>query len=106
MPGSIHVGFVVDKVVLGRFSPSTSVSPANIIPPLLHFHLSPPHEVCDCSDQAARYHNLGPQFRGFTSDPAHWLETEKERKKKYLLEASRSVCLNKQVRVVIFSSPE
>jgi hypothetical protein len=29
-PGSIHVGFVVDKVALGRFSPSTSVSPANI----------------------------------------------------------------------------
>jgi hypothetical protein len=27
---SIHVGFVVDKVALGRFSPSTSVSPANI----------------------------------------------------------------------------
>jgi hypothetical protein len=29
-PGSIHVGSVVDKVALGRFSPSTSVSPANI----------------------------------------------------------------------------
>jgi hypothetical protein len=55
------VGFVVDKVALGRFSPSTSVSPANIIPPLLHIHLSPPHEVCNCSDQAAHYHNLGPQ---------------------------------------------
>jgi hypothetical protein len=27
-PGSIHVGFVVDKVALGRFSPSISVSPA------------------------------------------------------------------------------
>jgi hypothetical protein len=61
-PGSIHVGFVVDKVALGRFSPSTSVSPANIIPPLLHIHLSPPHGVCDCSDQAAHYHNLGPQL--------------------------------------------
>jgi hypothetical protein len=78
------VGFVVDKVALGRFSPSTSVSPANIIPPSLHIHLSPPHEVCDCSDQAARYHNLAPKLGGFTSDPAHWLETEKERKKKYL----------------------
>jgi hypothetical protein len=62
-PGSIHVGFVVDKVALGRFSPSTSVSPANIIPPLLHIHLSPPHEVCDCSAQAAHYHNLGPKLR-------------------------------------------
>jgi hypothetical protein len=61
-PGSVHVGFVVDTVALGRFSPSTSVSPANIIPPLLHIHLSPPHEVCDRSDQAARYHNLGPQL--------------------------------------------
>jgi hypothetical protein len=29
-PESIHVGFVVDKVALGRFSPSTSDSPANI----------------------------------------------------------------------------
>jgi hypothetical protein len=35
--------------------------------------------VCDCSDQAAHYHNLG-----FTSDPAHWLETEKERKESYI----------------------
>jgi hypothetical protein len=29
-PSSGHVGFVVDKVALGRFSPSTSVSPANL----------------------------------------------------------------------------
>jgi hypothetical protein len=79
------VGFVVDKVTLGRFSPSTSVSPANIIPSLLNIHLSPPHEVCDCSDQAAHYHNLGPQLGGFTSDPAHWLETEKESKKNILV---------------------
>jgi hypothetical protein len=56
------VGFVVDKVALGRFSPSTSVSPANIIPPLLHIHMSLPHEVCNCSDQAAHYHNLGPKL--------------------------------------------
>jgi hypothetical protein len=28
-PRSGHVGFVVDKVALGRFSASTSVSPAN-----------------------------------------------------------------------------
>jgi hypothetical protein len=44
------------------FSPSTSVSPANIIQPSLHVHLSPPHEVCGRSDQAAHYHNLGPQL--------------------------------------------
>jgi hypothetical protein len=29
------------------FSPSSSVSPVNFIPPLLHTRLSPPHEVCD-----------------------------------------------------------
>jgi hypothetical protein len=29
-PMSSHVRFVVDKVALGRFLPSTSVSPANI----------------------------------------------------------------------------
>jgi hypothetical protein len=33
-----------------------------IIPPSLHIHLLPPHEVCDCSDQAAHYHNLGSQL--------------------------------------------
>jgi hypothetical protein len=53
---------MVEKVALDRFSPSTLVSPANIIPPLLHIHLSPPHEVCDYSDQAAHYHNLGPKL--------------------------------------------
>jgi hypothetical protein len=36
--------FVVDKVALGQFSPSTSVSPANLIPPvapkiILIYHL-------------------------------------------------------------------
>jgi hypothetical protein len=36
--------------------------PCKFILPLLHIHLSPPHEVCDCSDQAAHYHNLGPQL--------------------------------------------
>jgi hypothetical protein len=29
-PGSGHMEFVVDKVALGRFSPSTSVTPANL----------------------------------------------------------------------------
>jgi hypothetical protein len=33
-----------------------------IIPPLLHIHLAPRHEVCDCSVQAAHYHNVGPQL--------------------------------------------
>jgi hypothetical protein len=77
------VGFVVDKMALGRFSPSTSVSPANIIPPLLHIYLSPPHEVCDCSDQAAHYHNLGPQL-GASLLTRHigWKQKKKVKKKK------------------------
>jgi hypothetical protein len=44
------------------FSPSSSVFPCQFIPPLLHIHLSPPHEVCDSSDQAAHYHHLGPKL--------------------------------------------
>jgi hypothetical protein len=77
------VGFVVDKVALGRFSLSTSVSPANIIPPLLHIHLSLPHEVCDCSDQAAHYHNLGPKL-GASLLTRHigWKQKKKEKKKR------------------------
>jgi hypothetical protein len=71
------------KLALGRFSPSTSVSPANIIPPLLHIHLSPPHEVCGCSDQAAHYHNLGPKL-GASLLTRHivWKQKKRERKKK------------------------
>jgi hypothetical protein len=77
------VGFVVDKVALGRFSPSTSVSPENIIPPLLHIHLSPPHEVSDSSDQAAHYHNLGPKL-GASLLIRHigWKQKKKVKKKK------------------------
>jgi hypothetical protein len=30
--------------------------------PLLHTHLSPPHEVCDSLDQTAHYHTLGPKL--------------------------------------------
>jgi hypothetical protein len=77
------VGFVVDKVALGRFSPSTLVSPANIIPPLLHIHLSPPHEVCDCSDQAAHYHILGPKL-GASVLTRHigWKQKKESKKKK------------------------
>jgi hypothetical protein len=33
-----------------------------IIPPLLHTHLSPPHEVRDSPDQTAHYHTLGPKL--------------------------------------------
>jgi hypothetical protein len=60
----------------------TSVSPANIIPPLLHIHLSPPHEVCDRSDQAAHYHNLGPQL-GTSLLTRHigWKQKKKVKKK-------------------------
>jgi hypothetical protein len=76
------VGFVVDKVALGSLSPSTLVSPANIIPPLLHIHLSPPHEACDCSDQAAHYHNLGPKV-GASLLTRHigWKQKKKVKKK-------------------------
>jgi hypothetical protein len=63
-----------------RFSPSTSVSPANIIPPLLHIHLSPPHAVCDCPYQAAHYHNLGPKL-GASLLTRHigWKQKKKEK---------------------------
>jgi hypothetical protein len=76
------VGFVVEKVALGRFPPSTSVSPANIIPQLLHIHLSPPHEVCDRSDQAAHYHNLCPKL-GASLLTRHigWKQKKKVKKK-------------------------
>jgi hypothetical protein len=58
-----HVGFVTGKVALGQvFIRVIRFSPVNIIPPLLHIHISPPHEVCDSSDQAAHYHHLGPKL--------------------------------------------
>jgi hypothetical protein len=44
------------------FSLSSSVFFCHIIPPLLHTHLSLPHEVCDSSDQAAQYHTLSPEL--------------------------------------------
>jgi hypothetical protein len=62
-PGSIHVGFVVDRVAMGQvFLRVLRFSPVNNIPPLLHIHLPPPHEVCDSSDQAAHCHHLGPKL--------------------------------------------
>ena len=37
-PGSIHVGFVVDKVTLGQVFPRVlRFSPVNFIPPLLRY---------------------------------------------------------------------
>jgi hypothetical protein len=37
-PGSVHVGFVVDKVTLGQvFLRVLRFSPVNFIPPVLHF---------------------------------------------------------------------
>jgi hypothetical protein len=38
IPGSVHVGFVVDKVALGQVFPRVlRFSPVNFIPPVLHF---------------------------------------------------------------------
>jgi hypothetical protein len=55
--------FVVDKVALGHvFLRVLLFSPVSIIPPLLHIHISPPHEVCYSSEQAAHYHHLGPKL--------------------------------------------
>jgi hypothetical protein len=37
-PGSVHVGFVVDKVVLGQVFPRVlRFSLVNVIPPVLHY---------------------------------------------------------------------
>jgi hypothetical protein len=37
-PGSVHVGFVVDKVVLGQVFPRVlRFSPVNFIPSVLHY---------------------------------------------------------------------
>jgi hypothetical protein len=80
-PGLIHVGFVVDKVALWQgFLRVLLYSPANIIPPLVHIHLSPPHEVCDSSDQAAHYHHLGPKLgASFLTPYFGWKQNKKER---------------------------
>jgi hypothetical protein len=42
-PGSIHMGYVVDRVALGQGF--LRLPSASIIPPLLHAQLSPPLEV-------------------------------------------------------------
>jgi hypothetical protein len=73
------VGFVAEKVA--GFCPSSSVFPANIIPPLLHIQLSPPHEVCDSSDQAAHYHHLGPKLgASFLTRYFEWKQNKKVKK--------------------------
>jgi hypothetical protein len=54
-----------------------------IIPPLLHIHLSLPHEVCGCSDQAAQYHNLGPKLGASLLTGTLAGKTEKKEKKNF-----------------------
>jgi hypothetical protein len=62
-PESVHLGFVVDKVELAQvFLRVLRFSPVSIIPPLLHTHLSPPHEVCQSPDQAEYCHTLDPKL--------------------------------------------
>jgi hypothetical protein len=82
-PGSVHVGFVVDKETLGQVILRVlQFSPANIIPSLLHIHLSPPHEVCDSSNQAAHYHHLGPKLgASFLTRHFGWKQNKKVKKK-------------------------
>jgi hypothetical protein len=66
----------------GRFfSEFFGFFPTNIIPPLLHIHLSPPHEVCDSSDQAAHYHHLGPKLgASFLTRHFGWKQNKKVKK--------------------------
>jgi hypothetical protein len=72
------------------FSPSSSVSPASIIPPLLHIYLSPPHEVCDSSNQAAHYHHLRPKLgASFLTRHFGWKQNKKEKFVAALLNTSR-----------------
>jgi hypothetical protein len=98
VPESIHVGFVVDKVALGQvFLRVLRFSPVTIIPPLLHIHLSPPHEVCD-SSQAAHYHHFGPKLgTSFLTRHFGW----KQNKKAFPGENSRTVVL-RQMKVCAF----
>jgi hypothetical protein len=85
-PGSIHVGFVVDKVALGQvFLRVLPFSPASIIPPLLHIHLSPPRDVCDTSDQSAHYHHLGPKLGAwFLTRYFGWKQNKKVKNRKWV----------------------
>jgi hypothetical protein len=55
------------------FPPSSSVSLLLVtIPPLLHTHLSPPHEVSDSPDQAAHYHTAGTKLGASSVTTLSW----------------------------------
>jgi hypothetical protein len=111
-PGLIHMGFVVDKVALGQvFLRVLRFSPVSIIPPLLHIHLSTPHEVCDSSDQTAHYHHLGPKL-GALSLTRHFGWKQDRRVKKnltisgFLYLVSTGVCSSTSWyvrRVIVFN---
>jgi hypothetical protein len=61
------VRFVVDEVALEQaFSELFGFPLLVIIPPLLHTHLSPPHEMYDSPDQDVHYHILCLQLRAFS----------------------------------------
>jgi hypothetical protein len=61
-PGLIMWDLCWAKCHWTGFSPSSSIFPCQyIIPPLLHTHLSPPHEMCDTPDHAA-HHTVGPKL--------------------------------------------
>jgi hypothetical protein len=65
-------------------------SPAIIIPPLLHIRLSPPHEVCDSSDQAAHCHHLGPKLgASFLTRHFGWKQNKKVKNKQTLAHCQR-----------------
>jgi hypothetical protein len=85
------VGFVVDKVALGQvFLRVLQFSPVSIIPPLLHIHLSPSHEMCGSSDQAAHYHHLGPKLgASFLTQHFGWKRNKKVNQKKKKKEKKR-----------------
>jgi hypothetical protein len=80
--GSIHVGFVVDKVALGRFLRvlrfplqiyNSTIAPYSSISAPWGVRLLWPSSTLSQPRSSVR---------GFTSDPAYWLETERESKKK------------------------
>jgi hypothetical protein len=55
-----HVLFMVNKVALSRFfSDFFGFTSALHYPTIVSYLLSPPHEVCDSSDQAPHYHTIG-----------------------------------------------
>jgi hypothetical protein len=60
---------MADKVALGQVSLRViRFYSVNVIPPLLHTHLSLLHKLYDSPDQAAHHHTIAHQ--GFTSDLA------------------------------------